>query len=95
MSPKQRKSHIQAADHAYFLCVKTGKLLFWKKNISFLIKDQANKRAQVEYSLEDQALYEFKLLSWFKSNLSMQINARYQMTTAEVSTNLQTDFNET
>lgn len=49
----------------------------------------------MEHSLEDQAWYEFKLQSSFKSNLSTQMAARYQMTTAEVGTNLQTDSNET
>lgn len=53
------------------------------------------KEHKVEYSSEDQAWYEFKLQSWFKSNLSMQMAARYQMNAAEVGTNLQTDFNET
>lgn len=61
----------------------------------FSLKIKLIKEHKVKYSLEDQAWYEFKLQSWFKSNLSMQMAARYQTTTAEVSTNLQTDFNET
>lgn len=101
MSPKQRKSHIQAAD-----CYKSGKscllpvcqnraVAILKKKFHFSLKTKLITEHKVEDSLEDQAWCKFKLQSWFKSNLSMQMAERYQTTTDKVGTNLHTDFNET
>lgn len=69
MSPKQRKSHIQAADlyksgtSCLLPVCQDRTVVILKKMFHFSLKIKLIKEHKVKYSLEDQAWYEFKLQS--------------------------------